>query len=422
MKLLKRIIQFLVIILILSFLYNYGVKLIDEQVGKKYVTYWKHNTTLYESVPQDENFTFKNFEKNALKNDLILYGEFHGVKETIKIDLEFIKYLNRKVGMKTHLAEFDFSQAYFLNEYLENGNDTIIGYVLNKWIINHGHHNKDYKSKWVEIREINKKQPNSLKIKIYGIDKIQDIETTQNHLNILFKKLNILVEIPKEKADFIKWGNTNLSQIVSNISRDTTNTSLIEDILHIKKNLVDYPNTSRENIMFSNFKDFYKRYKFKNKKIYGYFGEAHVLQKEMNHIKDFGTLIKESNMPIKNKTYTVISRYLNSYMAAPSKFLPFFIRDSTEHTKMNITSDNCFLLYHYGINDLKKVTKENTTTFFEINNVDSPYKNSLRLVKSLGLFSLMSGMQITDKKTSTTDYAQAIILIRNSDWAEPMKE
>lgn len=422
MKILKRIVQVIFIILILCVLYNYGVKSIDYLVGKKYVEYWKHNTKLYESIQQNENFTFKTFEKNAIENDLILFGEFHGIKETIKIDIQLINFLNKKVGMKTHLAELDFSQAYFLNDYLKNGNDTIINYVLNGWIVNHGHNNKDYKYKWVEIYKLNKNIRDSLKIKVYGIDKIQDIGITQNHLNILFKKLNISDKIPKDEANFITWGNEKLITIVNSIEENSVNSELIKDILHIRKNLVDYNNKSREKIMFSNFNEIYERYNLTGQKIYGYFGEAHVLQKEMNHIKDFGTLIKESNLPIRNKTYTVISRYLNSYMSAPSKFLPILIRDSNEHTKMSISSDNSFLLYHCGINDLKKVTEENSNTFFDINNMNSPYRKSLRLVESLGIFSLISGMKITNKNTATTDYAQGIILIRNSDWAEPIKE
>jgi hypothetical protein len=422
MKILKRIVKFIIVILILGTLYNYGVKWIDNLSGEKYVEYWSHNAKLYESVQQNERFTFRTFEKNAIENDLILYGEFHGIKETIKIDIEFIKYLNKKVGMKTHLAELDFSQAFFLNEYLKNGNDTVINYVLNRWIVNHGRNNKDYKNKWVEIYKLNKNNPDSLQIKVYGIDKIQDIGITQNHLRILFKKLNISDKIPKEEASFIQWGNKTLLKIATSIKEDSVNKDLIKDILHIRKNLVDYTSKSRENIMFSNFNEFYKRYNFKGQKIYGYFGEAHVLQKEMNRIKDFGALIKQSNLPIRNKTYTVVSRYLNSYMSAPSKFIPILIRSSKEHTKMGITSDDSFLLYHYGINDLKKVTAENTNTFFEINNTNSPYRKSLRLVESLGVFSLASGMKITAKNTATTDYVQGIILIRNSDWAEPMEE
>lgn len=108
-------------------------------------------------------------------------------------------------------------------------------------------------------------------------------------------------------------------------------------------------------------------------------------------------------------------------MDAPSKYLPFFLKSNKEHTKTSVSCDNTFLLYHFGISDLEKITSHNTNTFFDINKSQSPYKNSLRLIKSTGLLSLFSGMEITDKNTAATDYAQGIILIRNSDWAEPIK-
>lgn len=400
-------------------LYSFSVKTYDNYSGKDYVKYWKDNQNLYESISQHKNFTFTNLNQYIQTNDIILYGEFHGIKETIKIDTEIIKYLNKKIGMKIHLAEIDFSQSYFLNEYLTTGNENLIDYFLNSWIIHHGHNNLDYKKKWLEIYKLNKTNPKNLQIRVYGIDKIQSIAVTQKHLKILLLKLNLSIDFPKDENLFLKWVEKELPKIISKINLNSANLNYIKDIEHIKKNLIDYKTNNRENIMFLNFKDFYKRYNFSNQKIYGYFGEAHVLQKEMNNKKDFGALLNDSNSPVKNKTYTIISRYLDSYMSAPSKFLPFFLRSEKEHTKTEVTCDNTYLLYDFGINDLKEVTKKNSNTFFDINKSNSPYKNSVRLIKSIGILSSISGMKLTDKNASTTDYAQGIILIRNSDWAQP---
>ena len=419
-KLLKGI-KYLCITLLLCLLYSFTVKKYDNYSGKKNVQYWEENRNLFESVNQNENLTFRNLDDYIKTNDLFLYGEFHGIKETTKIDFELIKYFNKKAGMKIHLAEIDFSQAYFLNEYLKSGNEKLIDYILNSWIIYHGRNNLDYRNKWIQIYKLNKINPENLQIKVYGIDKIQNIEVTQNHLKILLSKINISSDFPKDENLFLEWAKDKLPKVISSINLNSTNINYTIDIDHMRKNLVDYKTTARENIMFLNFNDFYKRYNFKGQKIYGYFGEAHVLQKEMNNKKDFGALVKNPNSPVKDKTFTIISRYLDSYMDAPSKYLPFFLRSNKEHTKTGVSCDNTFSLYHFGIADLKTITNKNTNTFFDINKSTSPYKNSLRLIKSTGLLSLISGMKITDKKTSTTDYAQGIILIRNSDWAEPLK-
>lgn len=422
MKILKKFGKLTLGLLVLMILFSFGFKTKEDFVGKKYVAYWKSNSNLYESVNQNESFDFKIFEKSALVNDLILFGEFHGTKETIKIDFQFIKYLNAKVGMKNHIAEIDFSQAYFLNEYLKDGKDSIVQYVLNSWIIHHGHNNKDYNDKWRKINELNKTISDpSLHIKVLGIDKIQDFDITRHHLSNLFKNLNVSYKIPGNEKEIIKWSEEELPSIITEIKKDSSNQKWIDDVLFIQKNLVNYNSQSREDFMFNNFTDLYKRYQLEGQKIYGYFGGAHVLQKEMNNKKDFGNLIVKSDLPLSKKTYSITTRYVDSHMSAPSKFMPSFMRDDGEHTKMNNTCDNMVLLYHYGINDLKSLTKEYTNTFFDLNAPNSPYKKSLRLINNIGLYSLLSGMKFTDKESVTTDYIQAIVLIRNSDWAEPIK-
>lgn len=414
-------IKYFSITILLCLLYSFTTKKYDNYTGRKNVQYWKENKELFESVNQNENLSFRNLGDYIKINDLFLYGEFHGIKETIKIDFELLKYLNKKAGVKIHLAEIDFSQAYFLNEYLKNGDEKLIDYVLNSWIIYHGHNNFDYKNKWIQIRKLNILNSEDSQIRVYGIDKVQNVNVTRNHLKILLEKINLSIEMPEDENLFLEWAENKLPNLIHSIIRIPANNDYIIDIEHIRKNLIGYKKTDRGDIMYLNFIDIYKRYNFKGQKIYGYFGEAHVLQKEMNKKRDFGTLIKNSNSPVKAKTYTIISRYLDSYMDAPSKYLPFFLKSNKEHTKTSVSCDNTFLLYHYGISDLEKITSHNTNTFFDINKSQSPYKNSLRLIKSTGLLSLFSGMEITDKNTVTTDYAQGIILIRNSDWAEPIK-
>ncbi|HKO76989.1 MAG TPA: hypothetical protein VJU52_07225 [Flavobacterium sp.] len=414
-------IKYLCITILLCLLYSFTVKKYDNYSGKKYNQYWEENKNLFESVNQNENLTFRHLDHYIKTNDLFLYGEFHGIKETTKIDFELIKYFNKRAGMKIHLAEIDFSQAYFLNEYLKNGNEKLIDYVLNSWIIYHGRKNLDYKNKWIQIYKLNEVNSENSQIKVYGIDKIQNIDVTKNHLKILLSKINLSSDFPKDENLFLEWIKDKLPKLISSINLNSTNINYAIDIEHIRKNIIDYKTTTREDVMYLNFNDLYKRYNFEGQKIYGYFGEAHVLQKEINDKKDFGALLENQNSPVKDKTYTIISRYLDSYMDAPSKYLPFFLRSDKEHTKTGVSCDNTFLLYHFGISDLKNVTNKNTNTFFDINKPKSPYKKSLRLIKSTGLLSLISGMKITDKNTSTTDYTQGIILIRNSDWAEPIK-
>jgi len=112
-KALKKGIKFLACLLVLCLIYSFSLKTYDECSGKETLEYWKKNKKLYESVDQNQDLLFHNLDGYLSQNNLFLLGEFHGIKETIDIDISLIKYLNKKAGMKAHLAEFDFSQAYF---------------------------------------------------------------------------------------------------------------------------------------------------------------------------------------------------------------------------------------------------------------------------------------------------------------------
>lgn len=230
------------------------------------------------------------------------------------------------------------------------------------------------------------------------------------------KEINAVGDFAEEESLFMAWTEEKLPKIIQ--KADSKNKDVIADILFIRKNILDYNKVPRENIMFSNFKYLCDRFNLKEQKIYGYFGEAHVLQKPMGEKMDFGALVNQDK-DFKDKTYTIISRYADSEMAAPSKFLPFFLRSGKEHTKSGISCDNPFLLYHSGISELKQLTVKNTNTFFDISQLNSPYSKSQRLMKSFGFLSLISGMKITDENLSTCDYAQGVLLIRNSEWAQP---
>ncbi|MFC0777330.1 hypothetical protein [Flavobacterium sp. HJSW_4] len=420
-KVIKKGIKFLVSILVLCLVYSFSLKNYDAYSGEETLQYWKKNKQLFESVNQNQNLSFKNLDPYLLQNNLFLLGEFHGVKETIKIDADLIKYLNLKVGMRSHLAEIDFSQAYFLNQYLNTGNEELLDYVLNTWIIYHGHNNKDYREKWIEIYKLNQSNLPNLKIQVYGIDKIQNLKLTQKHLKILLKKINFSDNFPIQDSLFINWAKEKLPKMILDAKNENNeNNDVIKDLLFIQKNLMEFNSISREDILYSNFKALCERYNLENEKIYGYFGEAHVLQKQLGKKKDFGVLLKEDKY-FGNKTYTIISRYLDCNMSAPSKYLPFFLKSGKEHTKLGITCDNPFLLYHSGIAELKELTNSNTNTFFDLNQENSPYRESNRLIKSFGLMSIVSGMGIENKNCSTSDYVQGLLLIRNSDWAQPIE-
>src|SRR5699024_3244553 len=94
---------------------------------------------------------------NDLKDkEIFLIGENHGVKANEKLRMKFIKYFKEETDFKYYLWELPFSTAYFLNKYLETGNEQILKeiYIPLKdtfaW-------NKDSLNHWKELFKFNKK-------------------------------------------------------------------------------------------------------------------------------------------------------------------------------------------------------------------------------------------------------------------------
>jgi len=415
-KVLKFILKLFLGLIVLGLIFNYGFKLKEYFAGKDYVEYWNNNPNQIEQVGQNKEFNFKSLEKVVSENDLILFGESHGTKEAQKIDFQLIKYLNRTVGMKNHIVELDYSQAYFINEYLKTGNDTLVSYVLKNWVVESGRDNKDYYDKWHNLFKINQNLPDSLKIQIIGIDQINDFAITRNHLTRIFKNLDIKTQIPIEKKKIVEWSNLKLSNIIEK-NKDSIESLTLSSLEHIKFNLQEYFEKTRPELMFANFEKQFKRHELENQKIYGYFGIAHVLQSEMNGYEDFTALLKKSDLSINDKIFSIATIFSDSEWGIPSEYLPSPIQGEKKLTKIPISYDSPIIMYFYGVNDLKSVTKENTNTLFILNNEQSPYSQSLRLVDNFGL--IPRGMKITLNESVTTDYFNAVFLIRNSDWAEP---
>ncbi|MDR2147536.1 MAG: hypothetical protein LBE91_13865 [Tannerella sp.] len=173
------------------------------------------------------------FDNEAYTSDIILLGESHGVADVQSIDKELFLHLNKKIGLRYYVAEMDSIRANQLNIFL-NGTykDTLL---LKKFVIEIGKRIPQQSSielyqKWADIYDYNRNLPDSLKLRVIGID-----------------------------ADFDKK---------SPISRDSA--------------------------MIQNFKNIVKSERLERKQFYGLFGLFHVSQNEFkgNNNKPFAARLK----------------------------------------------------------------------------------------------------------------------------------
>src|SRR5699024_8991670 len=93
------------------------------------------------------------------------------------------------------------------------------------------------------------------------------------------------------------------------------------------------------------------------KSLYGCFGLYHTLQ---GLEKTFAGKIKKSELGIGSKMISINPIYLNSHLTVLSSYLPWFIADDTEYTRLSISQDNMFDNYIIGIQDFKRVGNKNS--------------------------------------------------------------
>ena len=165
------------------------------------------------------------------------------------------------------------------------------------------------------------------------------------------------------------------------------------------------------------FYDVYTEYELSDEKVYGYFGLAHVFQYRINGNHPLASQIRMSDLGLKNDILSMNFLFVDSYNVMKSSMLPEFMRDEGKYTRMKITSDNLLFMYIYGIRDFKRTTKENQKSIIKMNGANSPYSNSNRLSTTFQILPVTDLFELTDKGKPYTQYT---IIVRNSDWAEPM--
>lgn len=379
----------------------------------KYVNYLKNNT---EVVKMKDSLQFNSLDEDFYKNKLFLVGEVHEVETSPRIDFALFNQLNEKIKIDVYLAEMDIAQGYYLQEYIKGSNELELKNILKKWPVYIGSISKQYRSKWKNMRTYYAQLPETSKFKLVGIDRIVDFELIQKLLKEKLPK-KYHGEIPNTKDSLIFWSKNKLIAILekekTQLDKNTFN--LLENIEY---NISNYGKTrSRDKFMYQNFKRLYTQNEWGNKNVYAGFGFSHTLQ--AYNYTFAGRIKKDTTLPYADKMVSLNTMYVDSKLTVDSRALPKFMQDKGKaFTKFNYSQDSRLFMYIKGIADYKKVTVPNTISLLKLDAEGSPYLNSTRGTKVKNLIPIWDAYDIIDG-TSTTDYAQYILFVRNADWIQP---
>lgn len=431
-KLLKRIALFLVltpIVVLVLVAIAYGIFSMVAVGGESspHQAYLKQHM---EKVSLENSPAFSIFDSTFYQNQIFFLGEAHGCAKPQQLDFALMKHLNKKVNMRHYLAEVDYSQAHFLNEYLRTGNEALLSYAFQFWVQQNAQWgNQNFYDKLRKIRAFNQTLPLSRRIIILGVDRIQDMNALQRHLQGIIAELPITPNTPLLKklrhiasADTLDTDSfVNLAQqLLPTLAKDSSATSVQFDLRHILQNVVYmHQKIKRDSVMYLNLNKLVQQKNLQKEKLYGMWGLFHTIPVQVERGIPFAYLLQSSASPYRNKAVSIGVYTLDSESMMPTAGLPTFMDKGQRYVSTTMTNNDGPMVFVNGIKDLRAVSRANSITIFRTNAPDSPYYNSHRLATFKVLFPNQS-IKFAGENPGVAKIFQYICLVRNSAALTPL--
>lgn len=374
-----------------------------------------------------EDFVFPSTDFN-----MIGFGAYHGSARTYEAEFILIKSLKEQKSLDYYLPEMSFSQAFFFQKYLENGDEDLLKKLVLSYqaiVVQEG--SIETFLHWKNLRKLNQSYSEN-PIKVIGFDIINNYEFPIKHLVYLAEN----VESWKEKEDLEKLlldedtdfsiRNEQLKNLLKTFIKSYRKNKENKDIyIHnvwdfnfILKNIEDNfeEKIDREKIIYENYLLIKNQYQLGNKKQFVKYGFFHIQKEQETDYPSFFTRLIQNHIYKKEKVITVMG-YLTK-----SKVLWDKVYDKNGNYK-SFTIKRGFGVgdywneYFKGIKHLKKA-KLSDITLFRINSENSPYHFGLDLVE---VKYFLKNSQIKLQNKNTTDFIDYAILIRNSENQKPIE-
>lgn len=373
-------------------------------------------------------------DSSFFNHQLFILGEIHGIQKGQDVDYDLVTMLNREVNLNTYIGEFDFAKAYFLNQYLKTGNEKLIAEVTEDWVKDNSQWaNKELQNKFKRIRLYNQQVKPNHQLYFEGIDQIHNPVLVARYLKEVLKAPHLQKIRPSFQPLIAALTAKNDSLILSvstGLLNDTEFNKQLKafkefEMLRFALKNCALKHTEREALLHSNFADLYRIRNWKNKKLYAFFGFAHVIQAKANQGKHQSLALRidrDENLALKGKVLSIAMLYVDSKMMIPT----FAIPEEWQEKGKRFTAVDQFnhdgpMVEVEGITDFKAVTKPNTTTLFNLEAAGSPYLRKVLSIKYADSMLKGQGLLLNEEGKYTTDYFQYIVLVRNSEATLPIQ-
>ncbi|MDV3429628.1 MAG: hypothetical protein LIR50_21970 [Bacillota bacterium] len=436
-KILLYAIPFLMVIIVLV----YTPKSKDDESSAYNIKKDKYDMNNYLEKNHSEIDTkactnFNLLDEDINKNNVIIAGEYKGVSKNYQIKLSLLKYLNEKHGVRYLLENIGYSEAYFLNQYLKSGDESILkALYFSTGKIEYAFGDNDFQFKesydfWKELRKYNLSIPDDKRIIVIGIGTESKEYTTLRFINLLMpvseppaeikpcikaykdkcrKKIELENKFEKivTSPDEIDKTNEILHQLQDN------NEEIYKSIEKLKKNMEINPEIY-EKYLGSRYFDF--EFVFNNTVNSYYdgigintfdsdmYGNFKKIYSNLPPGKYFGQFNKDQvyrNIPINMDNHTRFAEFLNG-SDSPVKGRVLSIAYGYENSKAILyMGENAETAEPFDVDILKDISKSDTT-LFKLNGDNSPFSKKTYFITA-------------NNDMNTTDYFKYIILIKKSE-------
>lgn len=362
------------------------------------------------NLQDEEDFSgLEIISKDIKGKKIILSGEMHGLAKNHIVALKLLKYLQKEIGVNYYLEEVGYADSYFLNKYLESGDEDILKNYFNIYK-NQKYYTEERYNYYIEVYKFNQTLPKDKQIKVVGID-IESKATYDYLIDILKEKENIPSEL-KSLIDELKRFNYNSKTSYENIldnlnevNRDIEgNEEKYKNIFNeefkgfklVMENLTDFNksctgdinyDTSRDRYIYENFK--VTDSSLENAVYFGQWGSFHVLQ------DSFYSNVNACDMDYFSSLLNKDEKYKGRLLSINYSY--YFEEPKFDYGYSHIDED---LFKDY-------LNSKSQATVFKLNNRKSPFNEN-----TINPFSSNIGDY---KDNPITNYFQYLILIRNSD-------
>lgn len=371
--------------------------------------YLKNN---HSSINLDDSDDFYGMDiiKDGIKNKKVIFtGEIHAIDKDNEFKLKMLKYLQKEIGLKYYLDESGYSNAYFLNKYLDTGDENILKKVFLYTEGTMGCNKDDYNF-YKEIYKLNQGLKLEDRIKIIGIDIEHTNMTSYDYIidviedrNLVSDELKIVLDdLSESQGDKNRLVNLKKSIDILMIDVDK-NKKLYKEIFKdefwgfeiVLENIRSMCRFYSDDLNFTSIREdqIYKNFLrvdevLEDAKYFGQWGAYHVMQDSF--------IDKYSNGEYAN----YFAAKLNKQKEFEGRVISMVYGYYNEKNNMNYME----MAIDKGLFNEYLISDENCIVF-KLDGMKSPFKKKL-------LWPFV--IDIDEKEGSvTTDYIQYVVLIKN---------